>query len=75
MNVSYKVKYYLREMVKYTPLYQSIYRNIKIKESKEQQSKKVREIIAYAIKNVPFYSNYSSYLKDDFNIKRLPNHT
>ena len=72
MNVSYKVKYYLREMVKYTPLYQSIYRNIKIKESKEQQSKKVREIIAYAIKNVPFYSNYSSYLKDDFNIKRLP---
>lgn len=72
MSVSYKVKYYLREMVKYTPLYQSIYRNIKVNEDKEKQLEKVKGIVDYAIKNVPFYSNYSSYLKDGFDIEKLP---
>ncbi len=72
MSISYKIKYYMRELVKYTTLYKSIYRNIKINESKEWQLEKVKEIVSYAIKNVPFYSNYSSYLKDGFDIKKLP---
>lgn len=72
MSISYKIKYYMRELVKYTPLYKSIYRNIKINERKECQLKKVKEIVSYAIKNVPFYRDYSSYLKDGFDIKKLP---
>ena len=72
MSSSYKMKYYLRAMVKYTPLYKSIYRNIRLKEDKEKRLEKVKGIVDYAIKNVPFYSKYSSFLKDGFDIKKLP---
>lgn len=66
------MKYYLREIVKLSPLYRSLYRNIKIKEDKEMQLEKVREIITYAIKYVPFYRDYSSYIKDGIDIEKLP---
>lgn len=72
MRVSYKMKYYLREMVKWTPLYKSVYHSIKVKEDKKKQLRKVSKIIAYAIKNVPFYSDYSSYIKDGIDIEKLP---
>lgn len=72
MNFSYRQKAFLRSLIKWTPLYKSVYNGIRIEEEPQKRLKKVKNIIDYAIMNVPFYRNYSLYMDEPFDITRFP---
>lgn len=71
-NFSYKTKYYFRQIIKYTPFYRNIFRNILLKEDSGVKLKKIENIVRYAIDNVPYYKNYSEYIKDGFDVNKIP---
>lgn len=71
MSISYKAKYYLRQFIKYTPLYQRTMRAISFEPRDEAARKELMNIISYAIKNCPYYRNYKTVDKN-FDIRNYP---
>lgn len=75
MSISYKIKYYMRELVKYTPLYKSIYRNIKINERKECYLKKSKRDCLLCDKKRSILQRLFFLSERWFRYKEVTNHT
>lgn len=71
MSLSYKNKYYLRQLVKLTPLYRKAYKSISFDQSDTRHQEKLKEIIQYAIDNCLYYKDYKP-IGADFNIEDYP---
>lgn len=69
--LSYKSKYYLRQLVRVTPLYRKTYKNISFAPREKQSLEELKSIISYAIKNCPYYKDYNP-VGENFDLKSYP---
>ena len=60
-NASYGLKYWLRKGATFLPIYRNEVKDISF-DCRQDQDKALEDLIRYAIKNVPFYSEYGKYL-------------
>lgn len=71
MNATYRMKYWLRQMVRITPLYRRTMNNITFDPREKEALKELKKIVAYAIKNCPYYKGYKP-VDENFDIKDYP---
>ena len=71
MNATYRMKHWLRQMVRITPLYRKTMKSISFDPREEEAVKELKKIVAYAIKSCPYYKDYKP-VDENFDIKNYP---
>lgn len=62
-NASYRMKYWLRRIVRFSSYYRTAYAKAEVTCSRDQQEENFWKMLRYAVNHVPYYKRYQPYLQ------------